>query len=289
MRAILAAALAALFLAHGPWLLAPANAQTVKYLNALPAASAVAGTNALPICQNSTSVTGSISGTTLTVTAIASGSLAVNDVIAGAGITAGTTITALGTGTGGTGTYTVSVSQTVSSETITTTSCGAGNALSAATISQLATYFQSQISATSPLTFNTGSAVIAFASQGANTVLAGPASGSAAAPAFRALAAADMPATPPKYETGNYTLVSTDLDNPVCLKGSSAASTFTIPTPTTTGFGAGTVYVVCDLDANSLTLTASGGTLQGLAINPLTQNMWAMLVSDGTNWLVLER
>ena len=41
--------------------------------------------------------------------------------ISGTGVTAGTTITALGTGSGGVGTYTVSASQTVSSTTITST------------------------------------------------------------------------------------------------------------------------------------------------------------------------
>jgi hypothetical protein len=39
--------------------------------------------------------------------------------IGGTGVTAGTTITALGTGTGGAGTYTVSASQTVTATTIT--------------------------------------------------------------------------------------------------------------------------------------------------------------------------
>jgi hypothetical protein len=64
-------------------------------------------------------VTGSIAGQTLTVSAVTSGTLAVGQTISGTGVTAGTTITALGTGTGGTGTYTVSISQTVSSTTIT--------------------------------------------------------------------------------------------------------------------------------------------------------------------------
>jgi hypothetical protein len=65
-------------------------------------------------------LTGSISGTTLTVTAT-SGTLAVGTIISGAGITAGTTISALGTGTGGNGTYTLSVSHgTIASTTITT-------------------------------------------------------------------------------------------------------------------------------------------------------------------------
>ena len=64
--------------------------------------------------------TGSISGTTLTVTAVSAGTIQVGQVIAGTGVTAGTTITALGTGTGSTGTYTVSASQTVASTTIST-------------------------------------------------------------------------------------------------------------------------------------------------------------------------
>ena len=65
------------------------------------------------------SVTGSISGTTLTVTAVTNGVILIGSTISGTGVTAGTTITAAGTGTGGTGTYTVSASQTVASTTIT--------------------------------------------------------------------------------------------------------------------------------------------------------------------------
>ena len=65
------------------------------------------------------SVTGSISGTTLTASAVASGTVTVGAPITGTGIATNTLITALGTGTGGTGTYTVNNSQTVSSETIT--------------------------------------------------------------------------------------------------------------------------------------------------------------------------
>jgi hypothetical protein len=64
-------------------------------------------------------VTGSISGTTLTVSAVTSGVLAVGSTISGTGITAGTTITAFITGTGGTGTYTVSASQSTGAVTIT--------------------------------------------------------------------------------------------------------------------------------------------------------------------------
>lgn len=71
------------------------------------------------VATTATSFTASISGTTMTVTAVGSGTIAVGQLITGTGVTAGTTITALGTGTGGTGTYTVSASQTVASTTIT--------------------------------------------------------------------------------------------------------------------------------------------------------------------------
>lgn len=68
-----------------------------------------------------TTYTASISGTTMTVTAApTAGTIAIGQVISGTGVTAGTTITALGTGTGGVGTYTVSASQTVASTAIST-------------------------------------------------------------------------------------------------------------------------------------------------------------------------
>lgn len=71
----------------------------------------------------SASFTGSISGTTLTVSAMAAGSLplVVGQPIDDASglIQFGTILTAFGTGTGGTGTYTVSLSQTVASESMT--------------------------------------------------------------------------------------------------------------------------------------------------------------------------
>lgn len=68
------------------------------------------------------SVTASISGTTMTVTAVISGAIVVGQVLSGTGVTAGTTVTAFGSGSGGAGTYTVSASQTVASTTITAAS-----------------------------------------------------------------------------------------------------------------------------------------------------------------------
>jgi hypothetical protein len=64
--------------------------------------------------------TGAIAGNTLTVSAVASGTLAVGQVISdtSGALKVGTTITALGTGTGGTGTYIVSTTPNVSSESM---------------------------------------------------------------------------------------------------------------------------------------------------------------------------
>jgi hypothetical protein len=76
-----------------------------------------AGTNRTS-WTDSAVVTGSISGTTMTVTAVASGVLAIGQAVTGTAVTAGTTITGFASGSGGTGTYTVSPSQTVSSTTL---------------------------------------------------------------------------------------------------------------------------------------------------------------------------
>jgi len=69
--------------------------------------------------------TGVISGTTLTVTAITNGTIAINQALFGVGVTQATVITALGTGTGGVGTYTVNQSQTVASTQMNSATVGA--------------------------------------------------------------------------------------------------------------------------------------------------------------------
>jgi len=64
-------------------------------------------------------VTGSISGTVLTVSSVTSGTLVVGQTIFGSGVASNTVITSFGSGSGGVGTYNVNNSQTVSSTTIT--------------------------------------------------------------------------------------------------------------------------------------------------------------------------
>ena len=67
-------------------------------------------------------ITGSISGTTLTVTDVSDGAIALGMTLTGSGVANGTKITGFNTGAGGNvnsdGTYTVNISQTVASTTI---------------------------------------------------------------------------------------------------------------------------------------------------------------------------
>ena len=65
-------------------------------------------------------VTASISATTMTVESVSSGTVTVGQIVEGAGVSAGTRLSALGSGTEKRKTYTVSVSQTVPKETMTT-------------------------------------------------------------------------------------------------------------------------------------------------------------------------
>ena len=106
----------------------PAIGSTTRNTGAFTTLSANNGTLAasapvLSLSQtwNSGAVfTGSTSGTTLTVTAVTSGTIEVGMVLTSSGtITVDTRITALGTGTGGVGTYTISISQSRASATIT--------------------------------------------------------------------------------------------------------------------------------------------------------------------------
>ena len=74
----------------------------------------------VPVAAGYANVTfvGSISGTTLTVSSVAGGTLAVGMQVVIGGIPQNITITALGTGVGGVGTYTLNVPSTIASQTM---------------------------------------------------------------------------------------------------------------------------------------------------------------------------
>jgi len=69
--------------------------------------------------------TGSTTGTTLEVSSVSSGSLAIGQSLYGLNVLSQTVITGLGTGTGGAGTYTINKSQSISSESMNSAAVGA--------------------------------------------------------------------------------------------------------------------------------------------------------------------
>ena len=116
--------------------------------------------------------------TTLDVTAVSSGTLAVGQEVTGAGISGSTYITALGTGIGGVGTYTITVIQQVSSEaltmvqpTVTYDSVSGGFIVVSATtgVASTMSFGSGTIAASLLLTSATG----AVLSQGANAAVPG--------------------------------------------------------------------------------------------------------------------
>ena len=84
--------------------------------------------------NGSASVLGRISGNTLTVQSVSSGTVSVGETVTGSlgDITIGTTITALGSGAGGTGTYTVSTAQYIGASF---TAQGTGTTMTASAVS----------------------------------------------------------------------------------------------------------------------------------------------------------
>ncbi|WP_263419906.1 beta strand repeat-containing protein [Terriglobus albidus] len=96
-----------------PFVYKPSDQSNIRAVTFIPymvngAMPTIAGPSAAPAV-----FTGTISGTTLTVTAVTSGTLAVGQTVFGPNMNVGTLITALGTGSGGTGTYTLNQAQTV--------------------------------------------------------------------------------------------------------------------------------------------------------------------------------
>jgi len=78
----------------------------------------------LDLAQTEGTYTGSVTGTTMTITSVLSGDvLVLGQYVTGTGITTGSYITAFGTGNGGTGTYTLSASSSATGS-ITITSTG---------------------------------------------------------------------------------------------------------------------------------------------------------------------
>ena len=97
------------------------NMPTLANTNSTALSAWIAVSASVPTYQSGSTAafTATINGTTtLNVTAVASGTIALGMSITGTGIGGGATITAFGTGTGGTGTYTMSVAATSGTQAV---------------------------------------------------------------------------------------------------------------------------------------------------------------------------
>jgi microcystin-dependent protein len=110
-----------------------------NYVERMPFGASLTTTASVTGCIGAL-VVGSISGTTMTVSGVTRGTLAVGDAITGTGVPSGSVVTAFGTGSGGVGTYTVSlggatVTGSISGTTLTVTSVSSGTLAVGQTIS----------------------------------------------------------------------------------------------------------------------------------------------------------
>lgn len=139
----------------------------------------------------------------------------------------------------------------------------------------------------SPVT-TSGTITLTLNTQTANTIFAGPASGGAATPTFRAIVNADLPNNAITTKSANYTITSAD--SIIFCNTTGGAFTLTLPNPSTVP---GKVYRIIDIagtfGTNNLTLARFGAELlEGLAVSKVLQTAWGWfnVVSDGTNWYV---
>lgn len=128
----------------------------------------------------------------------------------------------------------------------------------------------------------------------ANYVFAGPTTGSAAAPSFRALVAADIPSLPyqptaaPVTKTADFTVATTD----AWLINNKSGSTCTVTLPAASSY-TGRVLNFQNYQAQTLVSASSNvvplvGGAAGTAILAAVAGDTATLVSDGTNWIMTQ-
>jgi acyl CoA:acetate/3-ketoacid CoA transferase alpha subunit len=198
---------------------------------------------------SSVNFTGSMSGTTLTVTAVTNGTLAVGQQIFGLGVANETVITAFGTGSGGIGNYTISTSQTVASESMSGAAAGAiitatiGGSLSGVAITGLAGQFSCTAA---PITLVIGQALTISGTFGGTGSITGYTN-----PTTYYIIATNGSTTFTLSATQGGTAITTTVGTPTGLSYKYAPTTLNV-----TAFSSGTLYL--------------GQTIQGASISANT-------------------
>jgi hypothetical protein len=145
----------------------------------------------------------------------------------------------------------------------------------------------------SPIT-SYGTLTATWATQTANYVFAGPTSGAATTPTFRALVAADIPTLPyqptaaPVTYTANFSVAATD----VWIINNKSGSSCTATLPAASSY-TGRVLRFQNYQAQTLVSASSNvvpivGGAAGTAILANVAGDTATLVSDGTNWIMTQ-
>jgi len=133
-----------------------------------------------------------------------------------------------------------------------------------------------------------------YAVKTANYVLAGPTTGAAALPTFRALVAADIPALPyqptaaPVTYTANFSVATTD----IWVINNKSGSTCTATLPAAASYSGRVLhfqnYQTQTLVSASSNVVPLAGGAAGTSILLASAGDSATLVSDGSNWLMTQ-
>lgn len=149
------------------------------------------------------------------------------------------------------------------------------------------------VSASAPLQSSGGTTpTISFPNETANTVLAGPTTGGAAQPTFRAIVQADLPGATVVTKTANYTLVAGDRGTRLLANTNGGAFTLTLLSAATAGSGYSFYLIdkVGTFQTNNLSLTPNGtDKISGINTTKIFQTNWGgwYIFTDGTDWYVV--
>ena len=204
---------------------------------------------------------GSMSTTTLSVTSVTSGTLAVGQQIFGLGVASETVITAFGTGSGGIGYYTISTSQTVASEAMSGAAAGAiitatiGGSLSGVAITGVAGQFSCTAA---PITLVIGQALTISGTYGGTGSISGYTN-----PTTYYIIATNGSTTFTLSATAGGTAITTTVGTPTGLSYKYAPTTLNV-----TAVSSGTLYLGQTIQGTGISVntmitalgTGSGGT-----------------------------